>query len=157
MTAAPDLARGRRPLGVAVIAVFLLVDALVVTVQLAADTPLTTSIDTLLEISDVAPGGVLLLAALRAVVAVGLWMGSRRAWVLTMVMVGIGLVVSLYLYAQGHPPYLRLAIDVVIAFYLNQGSVRDHFTGRTGQPAPVTRPIDAPTTPGDRAGGVHGD
>lgn len=122
-------------------------DAFVALLQLTGDTPVTTQTQTLLDISDHAPGGVLLLAALRAVAAVGLWRGSRRAWVLAMVMVGVGLVLSLYLYGLGDPPYVRMLIDVVIAFYLNQGAVRDHFQGRTGQPAPVSRPVDHRASP----------
>jgi hypothetical protein len=139
-----DRIRSRRPLGVAVIAVFLMVGTVVSVLQLTGDTPITTRMQALLDLSDLAPGGVLVLAALRAVAAVGLWKGARWAWVLTMLMVGIGLVLSLYLYAKGEPPYLRLAIDVVIAFYLNQGAVRDHFQGRTGQPATAVAPVDPP-------------
>jgi len=144
MAETTDRTRSRRPLGVAVIAVFLLADAVIAVLQLTGDTPVTTQTQTLLDISDHAPGGVLLLAALRAVAAVGLWTGSRRAWVLTMVLVGVGLVLSLYLYVLGDPPYVRMLIDVVIAFYLNQGAVRVHFQGRTGQPATAVAPVDPP-------------
>jgi uncharacterized membrane protein (DUF2068 family) len=68
-----------------------------------------------------------LLAGLRVVVAVGLWRGLRWAWVLTMLVVGIGLLVSLYVFWLGDPAYPRMAIDIVVAFYLNQGAVRHHF------------------------------
>lgn len=130
----------------AVIAIFLLTDAVVGVLQLSGDTPITPRMQALLDISELAPGGILVLAGLRAVAAVGLWMGSRRAWVLTMVVVGVGLLISLYLYALSEPQYLRMAIDIVIAFYLNQGAVRDHFAGRTGQPAPDARPAGPPSS-----------
>jgi uncharacterized membrane protein (DUF2068 family) len=152
-----DRTHRRRPLGVAVIAVFLMVDTVLAVLQLTVDTPVTPRMQTLLDVSDLAPGGVLVLAALRALAAVGLWTGARWAWVLTMLMVGTGLVLSLYLYAKGDPPYLRLAIDVVIAFYLNQGAVRDYFQDRTGRPTSVVAPGDRPpsreTPPGGPRGG----
>jgi lysylphosphatidylglycerol synthetase-like protein (DUF2156 family) len=157
MSETTDRTRSRRPLGVAVIAVFLFVDAVVALLQLAGDTPVTTQTQTLLKVSDLAPGGVLLLAALRVVAAVGLWRGSRRAWVLAMVLVGIGLVLSLYLYTLGDPPYVRMLIDVVIAFYLNQGAVRDHFLGRTGQPEPMASPGERPASPEAPVAGARDD
>jgi uncharacterized membrane protein (DUF2068 family) len=133
-----------RPLGVAVIAVFLVLDALAALGQLALDSPLMTRTNTLLEIHEWMPGVVAVVALLRLVAAVGLWLGSRRAWVLTMLLVGIGLLFSLYIYWVGDPPYARLAIDIVIAFYLNQGAVRDYFEGRTRRAeAPVMRPEPA--------------
>ena len=107
------------------------IDALVALGQLAIDSPLMTRTNTLLEIHEWMPGVVVVVAVLRLVAAVGLWLGSRRAWVLTMLLVGIGLFFSLYVYSVGDPPYVRMAIDIVIAFYLNQGAVRDYFEGRT--------------------------
>ena len=49
----------------------------------------------------------------------------RRAWVLTMLLVGISLTLNLWLYWTGQHLYLRMAIDVVLAMYLNQGAVRE--------------------------------
>ena len=130
-----------RPLGVAVIAVFLVIDALVALGQLAIDSPLMTRTNTLLEIHEWMPGVVAVVAVVRLLAAIGLWLGSRRAWVLTMLVVGIGLFFSLYVYSVGDPPYVRMAIDIVIAFYLNQGAVRDYFEGRTrGAAVPVMSP-----------------
>ncbi len=117
----------------AVIAVFLVLDAVVAFATLIADSPLMTRTSTLLEINEAMPAVVFAVAVLRLVAAVGLWLGWRRAWPLTMLLVGTGLLFSLYLYALGDPPYARLAIDIVIAFYLNQGIVRDYFEGRPGQ------------------------
>ncbi len=131
MTAEPK-PRRTRPVGVAVIAIFLVVDAALMLLQLSVDTTMSTRTATLLRISELAPAGFVILALLRLVAAVGLWRGSRRAWVLAMLLVGVGLIISLYLYALGDPPYLRMAIDVVIAFYLNQGAVRDYFDSRPG-------------------------
>jgi uncharacterized membrane protein (DUF2068 family) len=151
MTAAPK-PQNARPLGVAVIAVFLVLDGALVLLQLGVDSAMSTRMSTLLRISDLAPAGFVVLAALRLVAAVGLWRGSRWAWVLAMLLVGIGLLVSLYLYALDDPSYPRLAIDVVMAFYLNQGAVRDYFEDRAGG-RPIATATAAPApTPDDRPG-----
>ena len=86
----------------------------------------------LLNASDVSVGVLAAIAALKVVAAVGLWVGSKRAWVLTMLLVGLSLVILIALYLSGvdEPRYLRLAINVVIAFYLNQGLVHDYFERR---------------------------
>ena len=76
------------------------------------------------------PAVVFAVAVLRLVAAVGLWLGWRRAWVLTMLLVGIGLSSPSTSTLSETRPTLRLAIDIVIAFYLNQGIVRDYFEGR---------------------------
>ena len=62
--------------------------------QLLVDSPYMTRTDTLIEMNDGMPVVIVALAALRIVAAVGLWLGSRRAWVLTMLIVGIGLLFS---------------------------------------------------------------
>ena len=43
--------------------------------------------------------------------------------------VGLGLVVNLIAYVSGDPNYLRMAIFVLMAFYLNQRPVREVFLG----------------------------
>ena len=141
-------------MGVAVIAVFLVLDAVVGAGQLLVDSPYMTRTDTLVEINDGMPLVIVALAVLRLVAAVGLWLGSRWAWVLTMLLVGVGLSSPSYLYALGDPPYVRMAIDIVIAFYLNQGIVRDYFEGRPPKDAAVVVPTGDPGAPGSRAGGA---
>ena len=66
--------------------------------------------------------GVAMVAA-----AAGLLLRVPSAWGLTMLIVGIGLVVNLIAYIGGDPNYLRMAIFVLMAFYLNQRSVREVF------------------------------
>jgi hypothetical protein len=63
------------------------------------------------------------------VAAVGILLRIRLAWGLTMFIVLIGLAVNLLAYIGGDPNYLRLALFVVTAFYLNQRAVRDVFLG----------------------------
>jgi hypothetical protein len=67
------------------------------------------------------------LAAAMVLAAIGIVLRVRAAWGLTMLIVLIGLVVNLWAYFRGDPNYLRLAIFVVTAFYLNQRVVREVF------------------------------
>jgi hypothetical protein len=120
---------------VAVIAIFLLLDATLSIADILGILPAGLDRGPLREITQYAPGPLLGLAVVEIVAAVGLWRGSRRAWVLAMLIVGISLVADLYLFASGEPRFARLGIDVVMAFYLNQGMVRDHFERRSGPEA----------------------
>jgi hypothetical protein len=141
-------------MGVAVIAVFMVLDAVIGAGQLLIDSPYMTRTDTIVEMNDGMPLLIVALAMLRIVAAVGLWMGSRWAWVLTMLMVGIGLIFSFAVYWLGDPAYLRLAIDIVIAFYLNQGIVRDYFEGRPPKDAAAVVPTGDSGAQGSRMGGA---
>ena len=68
------------------------------------------------------------VAAVWAVVTIlgvlGLLAHTRWGWVLTMLLVGGGLLLDLYQYAIGQPTPVALLIHVATAFYLNQRSVR---------------------------------
>jgi len=61
--------------------------------------------------------------------AVGLLLRIQSAWGLTMLIVGLGLVVNLVAYVSGDPNFLRMAIFVLMAFYLNGRPVREVFVG----------------------------
>jgi hypothetical protein len=124
--------RPARPLGVALVALFMLADALVGGLEALGALPELLDRGPVLNASDASTSVLAAIAALKVVAAVGLWLGSRRAWVLTMLLVGVSLValMLLYLSGVGEPRYLRLAINVVIAFYLNQGVVQEYFERR---------------------------
>jgi hypothetical protein len=126
--------RPARPLGVALIALFLLVDAVAGGLEALGRMPDLVDRGPLLDASDISAGALAAIAALKVFAAVGLWLGSKRAWVLTMLLVGLSLLILIALYLSGadEPRYLRLAINVVIAFYLNQGLVREYFERREG-------------------------
>jgi hypothetical protein len=64
------------------------------------------------------------LATLLLVGVVGLLARQRWGWVLTMLLVGLALLISLIRYLVGQPDPLDLLLGVVSAFYLNQRSVR---------------------------------
>ena len=82
--------------------------------------------------------GVLNLAA-----ALWLWSLSRRGWVLTMILVGVGLVGNLYLWAIGEPTWVRMAIQALTAFYLNSSSIRALFEKQPSVEPIVLRDTDA--------------
>ena len=125
---AGEPASGRaRPLGVVVIAAFLLIDSAFALVQLLVDTPFATRVATLVELAPWVPAALALFAITRIVAAVGLWLGYRWAWILTMLAVGVGLVFGLGMFWRGDPSYPRLLLDTIMAFYLNQQAVRRHF------------------------------
>jgi ABC-type sulfate transport system permease subunit len=140
---APEPRRRERPLGVIVIALFLVLDAALVVAERAFGVTLGSRTELIAD-----PDGrigilITLLVILRVVAAVGLWLGVRRGWVLTMLLVGISLIVNLILYWNGQAIYHRMAIDVVLALYLNQGAVREWFeqTARAetaGAPASIS-------------------
>jgi hypothetical protein len=64
------------------------------------------------------------------VAAVLLWRLSRRGWALTMLLTGVSLAANLALWWNGDPYWTRLAIEIVIVFYINSASVRELFLQR---------------------------
>ena len=120
----------QRPLGVVVIAIFLVVNAALALYDTFVAPIGLTGLANALRSTPLGVGAVIALAVVAVIAAIGLWRGSRRAWVSTMLLVGVSLTFGLIVYVQGEPRYGRLVIDVVIAFYLNQGAVRDFFEFR---------------------------
>jgi hypothetical protein len=140
--AAPAGTSRPRPLGVVLIAAFLVIDAVLSLAGQAFDLQTGTRQDILADADGRVSVLIVSLVALRVVAAVGLWLGWRRGWVLTMLLVGISLILDLLLYWNGQPLYLRMAIDVVVALYLNQGAVREYFE-RQAASADLVPPGDA--------------
>jgi hypothetical protein len=73
-------------------------------------------------------------AVLLGLMAAGIWLLQRAAWVATMLAVGALMVLELRWYASGTPRYLLMALCVLIAFYLNLREVQALF-GRGAGPA----------------------
>jgi hypothetical protein len=138
----PPATRRRRPLGVVLIAVFLVVDAALALAEHTFNLGTGTRQDIFATQGDRVSALIIGLVILRLVAAAGLWLGWRRGWVLTMLLVGASLVIDLWLYWNGQPLYLRMAMDVVVALYLNQKAVREFFEGKPSKAAPT--PADAP-------------
>ena len=116
---------GRWPFGILVVATLRIIDA----ISLAAvglevrglpmgGLPIVASSPVLTRAVDL----VLAFAIILGVI--GLLSFHRWGWVLTMVIVGFGLLVELIRVAIGQPDHLGLLLLVISAFYLNQRSVR---------------------------------
>ncbi|WP_162909502.1 hypothetical protein [Aggregatilinea lenta] len=58
------------------------------------------------------------------VMAWGMWTLQPRAWFLTMALQGIYLTLQLYHYTRGHASYVEMFTSLAIVFYLNQRDVQ---------------------------------
>ena len=116
---------GRWPIGILIVALLRIIDA----VSMAAagtgvrDVPMG-GLPVLLDSPLLTQSLDLLIAAATIVGVLGLLAFRGWGWVLTMVLVGLGLLGELIRVALGQPDYLGLLLLVVSAFYLNQRSVR---------------------------------
>ncbi len=79
----------------------------------------------ILEDSPILTQSIDIVIAVATIIGVfGLLAFRRWGWVLTMILVGLGLLAELIRVAIGQPDHLGLLLLVVSAFYLNQRSVR---------------------------------
>ena len=121
----------KRPFGIYAIIVLLLLNALSLVVDSARSTlSLSTltqaAIDDLFILRTVEYP----LALLLLIVALGIWLLRRWAWVATMILIGVGMAICIMRYARGAPLYTAMALDVLTVFYLNQRDVQNLFTRR---------------------------
>lgn len=121
----PGFLVGRWPVGILIVAFVRIIDAVSMAaiglgvrglpmdgLPILEDSPLLTqSVD-------------IVLAAASIIGVVGLLAFRRWGWVLTMILVGLGLLAELIRVAIGQPDHLGLFLLVVSAIYLNQRSVR---------------------------------
>lgn len=138
---APVRRSGSRPLGIWLLAAALLGNAAASGLFFAGIDPwpgeplvIQALLDTNVGSASIALSGVLSLIA-----AIGLVLRLRWAWVLTMLLVGIGLATDLVFVLEGESVRIRLLTEAVMALYLNQRALREVF-----DPPPV--PPD--TSPG---------
>ena len=120
----PTVSRPRWPFGILVVAGLRLVDALGLILIGIGQRGLPVSGFPIIVNETVTQALNLIVAALTIIGVIGLLGGKSWGWVLTMVLVGGGLLVELIRYATGQPDPIGLLILVVSAFYLNQRSVR---------------------------------
>jgi hypothetical protein len=121
----------RRPFGVYAVAALLLLDAVVLILN-AQNVQLSRVFNVHL------PGGARLhmplldwVAAIVIVILVGGLVALKRwAWVGTMVVVGIGLAVGIWLYFEQQPRFGNMIVNVVVVFYMNQRGVQAAFAAR---------------------------
>lgn len=67
---------------------------------------------------------------LLAINIAGLLARQRWAWVLTMILIGISLLISIVDYFNDSPRYLNMLVAVAIVFYLNERSVQQVYEKR---------------------------
>jgi hypothetical protein len=122
---APARSIARWPFGILVVAFLRIIDAVSMFAVAfgVRDIPLT-GLPILAESPILTRSIDLVLAAATILGVVGLLAYRRWGWVLTMVLVGVGLCGELIRVAIGQPDHLGLLFLVVSAFYLNQRSVR---------------------------------
>jgi hypothetical protein len=114
----------RLPFGVLVVVVVRVIDALLVAGVGLGLRPLVVDLPAPLDEPRVLAAIGLTWAGLTVAGAIGLLLRKHWGWVLTMVMVGVGLTVNLVRVYLGVPDDLDLLLLVVSAFYLNQRAVR---------------------------------
>jgi hypothetical protein len=142
----PTIKPRRRPLGVIVVALIQLGTIAVALVSYFSDItlPWEGAFAQALSQHSWARVAILLFGLLVVVAAVSMW--YLRPWGLALMisLVGLSLVLDIVTWAgQGDQDrqlvfYLRMATDVVCAFYLNSSAVQTAFHGgQTGDPAPM--------------------
>ena len=125
--AAPESALrvGRWPIGVLIVAVLRIIDAVSMAAIGLGVKGLPVDALPILENSPILTQSIDIVIAVATIIGVfGLLAFRRWGWVLTMILVGLGLLVELIRVAIGQPDHLGLFLLVVSAFYLNQRSVR---------------------------------
>ena len=116
---------GRWPVGILVVAFLRVIDAVSLAAIGLGIQGLPTDGLPLLEESPLLTQSLdIVLAAATIIGVVGLLAFRRWGWVLTMILVGLGLLGELIRVAIGEPDHLGLLLLVLSAFYLNQRSVR---------------------------------
>ena len=120
----PVARRPRWPFGILVVSALRLVDALGLILIGFMQQGLPISGFPIIGNPTVTRALDLLFASLIILGVLGLLAGKSWGWVLTMVLVGGGLLFELIRYAIGQPDPVGLLILVISAFYLNQRSVR---------------------------------
>jgi hypothetical protein len=120
----------RRPLGIWIITILQLTLAGTLVVSLVTGEDLFAPIPGTVLAEEYRPVYVAWVAV-AGMAALLLWRLSRRGWALTMLLTGLSLLANLVLWWNGEPYWTRMAIQVVIALYLNSAAVRQLFLHRT--------------------------
>ena len=126
-SAAPESALrvGRWPVGVLIVAVLRIIDAVSMAAIGLGVKGLPVDALPILENSPILTQSIDIVIAVATIIGVfGLLAFRRWGWVLTMILVGVGLLGELIRVAIGQPDHVGLLLLVVSAFYLNQRSVR---------------------------------
>ena len=71
-----------------------------------------------------------LIISVWVLVIIGMWLLQRWAWLVLMIATGVTLTFSLYRYFEGHPDYFSMLVNVAVAFYLNDRNVQRAYARR---------------------------
>lgn len=116
---------GRWPFGLLVVAVLRIANAVwLLQVGLSGVGSPRVGVPILIGDATVTRAADVTLAVLTIVGVIGLLLLQRWGWVLTVVLVGVGLLGDLIRVGIGAPDYLSLLFMVVSAFYLNGRAIR---------------------------------
>lgn len=69
----------------------------------------------------------LVMGIFGVVSSIGLLRLRRWAWLMAMIVQGIGMIIGLIDYARGDPNYISMIFSVIVVFYLNQASIQEVF------------------------------
>lgn len=69
----------------------------------------------------------LVMGIFGVVSGIGLLRLRPWAWLMAMIVQGIGMIIDLIEYARGRPNYITMTFAVVVVLYLNQGSIQEAF------------------------------
>jgi len=124
----PDQEARGRPYGVALLTLLLLgYSALGIPFVLEVPGVTGAGLVRLLGGDEAQTAAHVVLSALAATAALGLWLRRRWGWVAAMLLAGPTLAVEVFLYVRGEAAYPYMAVATLIALYLNSAEVRRLF------------------------------
>lgn len=125
---------GRRPFGLYIIAVLQVTFALLLALALLGVEESLPYLKVLIRNPSSYSWAGWVYVGFLALAILGLLWLKRWGWVLTMILTGVGLSLSIWNYFQGRPNYVSLVLSLVIVFYLNQREVQAtfEFKGNSG-------------------------
>ncbi len=132
-------AKRRRPFGVYVIIVLLLLNLLtntfdVLRVRLGLPPLILPNLGNEAYITVLNS----LIVAVVATVCMGLFLLKRWAWITAMILIGFSLVYNIVHYLNGGQPFVSMLLNVLSVFYLNLRNVQMAFENRPAPPETVT-------------------
>jgi hypothetical protein len=123
-----DISKRRRPFGLYMIAGLQLVLSIMLALALLGEKTIATYLKVLIQNPIFYSWFGWVLAGSLILSVLGLMILKRWAWILTMILTGLGLSYSIWSYFQENPHYIPMVIYLVIVFYLNQREVQSAFS-----------------------------
>lgn len=117
----------RRPFGLYMIAVLQATIAVLLTLALLGTETILPYLKVLIKNPFFYSWAGWVLIGFLALAILGLLGLQRWGWVLSMILTGVGLSLSIWNYFQGEPNYVGMMLYMFLVFYLNQREVQDAF------------------------------